>query len=171
MLRSLLLLPLLLLLAACSDGPERAVAQNPVPIEPGDECHLCGMIIDEQPGPKGELYVRGDTAARKFCSVAEMFTFLLQPEHRERIGAAYVHDVAAGSWAAPNDDAFVPAREAWYVLGHHQASSMGHALASFRQRTDAEAFVEAHGGRLLSFEQIDLTMLTAAHGQHEQHRH
>lgn len=162
MLRRLTLLLAILLLAACGEAPDTAATQPAVAIEAADECHLCGMIIEEHPGPKGQLYLRTDTAARKFCSVAEMFTFLLQPEYSERIGAAYVHDVAAGTWAVPNDEAFVPAREAWYVLGHQQPGSMGHALASFRQRADADAFAEAHGGRVLAFEQIDLAALSAA---------
>lgn len=153
---------LILLLAGCGERETQQAAQPAVAIEPGDECHLCGMIIEEQPGPKGQLYLSRETQARKFCSVAEMFTFLLQPEHVERIGAAYVHDVAAGSWAAPSDDAFVPAREAWYVLGHDLEGSMGHALASFRQQADAEAFAQEHGGRVLRFEQIDLAALSVA---------
>jgi len=179
MLRRLLVLPLMLLLAACSKAPETSAVQPAVAIEPADECHLCGMIIEEQPGPKGQLYLRGDSAARKFCSVAEMFAFLLQPEHRERVNAAYVHDVAAGTWSAPNDEAFVPAREAWYVLGHDQAGSMGHALASFRDKSAAEAFAQQHGGKVLAFDQIDLDALSHGrpqghggsghHGDHTQH--
>ena len=70
----------------------------------------------------------------------------------------YPHDVAA-PWATPDDEAFVPASEATYVVGHDRRGAMGHTLASFAEKADAEAFREAHGGELVTFAEIDLDLL------------
>ena len=156
-----LLLPLILLsllLAGCGE-PETTALAAAEPIESGDSCHVCGMLIDEHPGPKGQAFLDKSTSALKFCSTAELFAFLRQPENETRLSHAYVHDVAAAPWATPSDDAFVLASEAWYVAGHDQRGSMGHTLASFKQRHHAEVFAETHGGKLYAFDDIDLELL------------
>ncbi|SFU51486.1 nitrous oxide reductase accessory protein NosL [Halomonas korlensis] len=158
--RLLVLLPLLfsLLLTGCGETEPEALAA-PVPIEEGDSCHVCGMLISEHPGPKGEAFLDKQSEALKFCSTMDLFAFLKQPENETRLSHAYVHDVAAAPWATPDDEAFVLASEAIYVVGHDQRGSMGHTLASFAAQADAEAFREAHGGELVSFEAIDLDLL------------
>ncbi|WP_111414465.1 nitrous oxide reductase accessory protein NosL [Billgrantia lactosivorans] len=160
MIRALALLPLLLalLLAGCGESEPEALAAAE-PIESGDSCHVCGMLIDEHPGPKGEAFLDKSTSALKFCSTTELFAFLRQPENEARLSHAYVHDVAAAPWPTPDDKAFVLASEAWYVAGHDQRGSMGHTLASFKQRHHAEAFAETHGGELYAFDDIDLELL------------
>ena len=158
--RVLMFLPLLvlLLLAGCSESEPVALA-TAEPIESGDSCHVCGMLISEHPGPKGQAFLDKQTMALKFCSTTDLFAFLRQPENETRLSHAYVHDVAAAPWARPDDEAFVLASEAWYVVGHDQRGSMGHTLASFSQQTDAETFRNEHGGELLTYDDIDLELL------------
>ncbi|TDR56883.1 copper chaperone NosL [Halomonas ventosae] len=157
-----LLLPLLLivalLLAACGDAEPEALAAAQ-PIEAGDSCHVCGMLIGEHPGPKGEAFMEAQGEALKFCSTMDLFAFLRQPENETQVSHAYVHDVAAASWATPDDEAFVLASEAIYVVGHDRRGAMGHTLASFGDEADAKAFREAHGGELVGFDEIDLDLL------------
>ncbi len=157
-----LLLPLLLmsalLLAACGESEPEALAAAQ-PIDSGDSCHVCGMLITEHPGPKGEAFMEKQSEPLKFCSTMDLFAFLKQPENETQVSHAYVHDVAAASWATPDDEAFVLASEAIYVVGHDQRGAMGHTLASFAEQDDAEAFREEHGGELLSFAEIDTDLL------------
>ncbi len=85
-----------LLLAGCDASRDDATALGPVPIASGDECHVCGMLIEEMPGPKGEAVLPG--AVRKFCSTAELFGWWLQPENRQGQARLYVHDMSQADW-------------------------------------------------------------------------
>ncbi|WP_299233987.1 nitrous oxide reductase accessory protein NosL [uncultured Halomonas sp.] len=153
-----LLLIITLLLSACGESePEVLAAAQP--IEAGDSCHVCGMLITEHPGPKGEAFMDKQEEPLKFCSTMDLFAFLKQPENETRVSHAYVHDVAVAPWVTPDDEAFVLASEAVYVVGHGQRGGMGHTLASFADKADAEAFREEHGGEMVSFAEIDLELL------------
>lgn len=161
--RELLILSLLLPLAACDrrTGGSAAVTLAPVPIQAGDECTVCGMLIRGQPGPKGEVFLRGAERPAKFCSTTDMFAYILQPEHSGRVAQAYVHDMAATDWNTPSDDAFVVASDAWFVVGHELSGGMGHTLASFREQAAAERFIANYGGRVLAFGDVTLAVLQA----------
>lgn len=173
--RDLLILSLLLPLAACDrrTGGNAAAVLAPVPIQVGDECAVCGMLVQGQPGPKGEVFLRGAERPAKFCSTTDMFAYLLQPEHNSRVAQAYVHDMGATSWEAPSDDAFVTASDAWFVVGHSLSGGMGHTLASFREKAAAERFAADYGGRVLPFGDVTLTVLrtmnSAPSGHHGGH--
>lgn len=148
------------LLGGCNKTEQHAATRVPTAITSGDECHLCGMIIHNFPGPKGQAFVRHHDQALKFCSTVDLFSWLLQPETAAILQTAFVHDMgAAPSWQHPSDQHYVKATEAWYVAGHDQPGAMGHTLASFRNRPDAESFIKQHGGRLLRFDDITLELL------------
>lgn len=155
-----LLMTVVLLPGCGGDEESAAVVQRAVAIEHGDECHLCGMVISEQPGPKGELYERGASAPRKFCSTRDLFAYLLDPERSHRIETVYVHDMAVTPWDHPDDETFIDAREAWFVAGSDRPGSMGATLGSFSRRDHAQAFVDTYGGRLYRFEEIDLALIS-----------
>lgn len=156
----LLLLFALLPLAGCerAAGPE-PLSHAPVAIEDHDECAVCGMSIRNHPGPKGQLFLVGSPQPAKFCSTVDLFIYALQPEYQDRIAQAYVHDMAATDWAQPDDAAFTPAQEAWYVIGHGKTGAMGPTLASFRDSAAAQSFIDEHGGRMLPYSEVSLEVL------------
>lgn len=172
-----ILLPIIalvsLLLVGCNNAADSAQTTTPQPITDDDICHVCGMFITEFEGPKGQAFLEGHSDARKFCSTLEMFVFLQQPENQTQLRHAYVHDIGITPWAAPKDDAFILAADAWYVIGHDQRGSMGHTLAPFSTRERATQFIEVHGGELLAYGDIDLALLaqlgrgeTSGHATH-----
>ncbi|MCG9754363.1 nitrous oxide reductase accessory protein NosL [Shewanella insulae] len=150
---------LLLGLSACGQESENNAVREAVAIEHGDECHLCGMLIGNFPGPKGELYLKTEETVKKFCSTRDLFSFLLDPEYRKQVKEIYVHDMARSPWQAPQDSHFIDARQAWYVVGSSQTGAMGKTLASFGEQKDAEAFAAEFGGQVYPFGQISLSML------------
>ena len=146
----------LMLILGCDQDPGTRNALPPQAIDASDECHVCGMIINRFPGPKGEAFVGGNLQALKFCSTRDLFAYLLQPEADANVREIYVHDMAGADWRHPPDAALIDARLAWYVVNHSLRGAMGPTLASFRYREDAQAFAERYGGSLLRFEQVGL---------------
>jgi len=156
----ILILLTLLMMTGCGETPsELQLAQHAMAIERSDECHLCGMIINGFPGPKGQLYKRGSEQNMKFCSTRDMFAYLLDPEHQHAIQTVYVHDMATSPWDTPDDEFFIDARTAWYVAGHERKGAMGPTLASFLNKEVAVTFVKQYGGQVYRFDDIDQTLL------------
>ncbi|WP_166258189.1 nitrous oxide reductase accessory protein NosL [Marinobacter salicampi] len=150
----------LLALIGCSGDEEQVVVKpEPVYFESGDECHVCGMVIERFPGPKGQAIQPDDKVVRKFCSTRDMFSWLLQPENVKRNHVLYVHDMAQTHWEAPDDTALVDAREAFFVVGSGLSGAMGPTLGAFADQADARAFADEHGGQVVAFEEITLEHL------------
>jgi copper chaperone NosL len=166
----LLLLVTALALSACGGDTATAEPNLPVEITREDDCHVCGMIVAEFPGPKGQAYERGDRRPLMFCSTLDMFAYLLQPEAAARVQEVYVHDMAVTEWEQPATEAFIDARSAWYVVGHSLRGAMGHTLASFETEEGALAFAAEYGGEALRFEDITLELI-ASLGEDMHHDH
>jgi len=153
------------LLFSCSKNEEGSqTLREAVAIESSDECHLCGMLISNFGGPKGELFRRGVTEAdgksvKKFCSTRDMFSFYLDPENKRNVTTVLVHDMSQSPWNTPNDAYFIDARNAWFVADSSKKGAMGATLASFSKQADAQSFADEFGGKVLSFTQVSLSVL------------
>ena len=156
-----LLFTLLLTLAltACSDNNDQLkMLQQAVIIETGDECHVCGMLITNFDGPKGEAFRKeqGDNVF-KFCSTRDMFSYYLDPENTRNVSQMFVHDMSKMPWGKDsiNDKHFIDAKAAWYVIGSEKTGAMGKTLASFSLESDAQAFAKEFGGKAISFKEVN----------------
>lgn len=150
-----------LLLAGCGDKEEARVSYDPVAFHADDECHVCGMIVADFPGPKGQAVERN--GVRKFCSTAEMLSWWLQPENNILQAKLYVHDMGPSQWDQPQDEHLIDATQAWFVSGTPLQGAMGASLASFADRQAAEALAAEHdGAQVVAFEQIDQAFLQQA---------
>lgn len=149
-------------LLGCSGAPEQAqVIHQAVAIEKADECHLCGMIISEFPGPKGELFHKTHSGAKKFCSTRDLFSFVLQPENKRQMSQVFVHDMSQVPWDSPDDKQFIDAKNAWYVHGSSQTGAMGATIASFGTEQNAQTFAQQFGGKVVRFDGINQDLLMA----------
>ncbi|HSV29302.1 MAG TPA: nitrous oxide reductase accessory protein NosL [Candidatus Omnitrophota bacterium] len=163
----------LVALAVSACGEDK-VAALPPPQEPGPNAigTVCRMSLSEHTGPKGQVFVRSQDAPLWFSSVRDTFTWLLVDDGAgKNFAAIYVNDMArASNWAKPEAGAWVDARKAHYVVGSTKGADMGGSeLVPFSGRADADAFAQAHGGIVVSFDKItrDLLMKTdqpAPHG-------
>lgn len=157
----IIFLVLVFVLVGCSEqGEQEQMLHQAVAIESSDECHLCGMLIVNFSGPKGELFRKGITKAdgdevKKFCSTRDMFSFYLDPENKRNVTSILVHDMSKAPWESPNDEFFIDARKAWFVIGSSQTGAMGKTLASFSKKVDADAFAQEFGGRVIDFDSVD----------------
>lgn len=156
------------ILAGCSGGEQEVVAKpDPVHFESGDECHVCGMVITNFPGPKGQAFTEREQHTRKFCSTKDMFAWFLQPENENRDHTLYVHNMAQTDWEHPDDTQLIDAREAFYVVGSERAGAMGPTLASFATETEAADFASEHGGEVFAFADITMDHLNAGMTMHD----
>lgn len=160
----LLLAWLLLLVAGCNNNTTEARNLEPIAIEAGDECHVCGMIITRFPGPKGEAFIKHQDEPKKFCSTRDLFVWLLQPETEAVVETIYVHDMEKPAWDSPGVEHLVPAESAWYVIGSSRQGAMGATLVSFAKLSAAEAFAGEYGGKVLAFSEITLETLNSMMG-------
>ncbi len=161
--RTLLVLLLGLLLVACNEPEVEQQSLAPVAFHNSDECHVCGMIITDFPGPKGQAL--DNAAVKKFCSAAEMLGWWLQPENRIGDAKLYVHDMGRSDWAKPDDSQLIDATQAFYVVGLGDSGlkgAMGAVLASFSDEQAARKLAAIHGARVLRFEKIDQAVLQQA---------
>lgn len=161
--KTLLALVIGLALLACNE-PE-VVQQNlaPVAFHDNDECHVCGMIITDFPGPKGQAVSKSQT--KKFCSAAEMLGWWLQPENRIGDTKLYVHDMGRSDWAKPDDSHLIDATQAFYVVDLADSGlsgAMGAVLASFADEQAARKLAATHNARVLTFAEIDQRVLQQA---------
>ncbi len=124
-----------------------------------DECHLCGMVIQQFAGPKGVLEDKHSGNIRKFCSTNDLFSYVLQPENQHNIQKIYVHDMSDVEWSSPQDQHLIKADQAWYVAEHALQGAMGPTIASFKTEESAHKFQKQHGGYLLTFADINLELM------------
>ncbi|MBA1280127.1 nitrous oxide reductase accessory protein NosL [Stutzerimonas stutzeri] len=153
---------LLLALAGCNESEQVKQVLEPVAFHADDECHVCGMIITDFPGPKGQAVGKG--GVRKFCSTAEMLGWWLQPENRVLNAKLYVHDMGRSTWEQPNDEYLIDATSAYYVAGTGLKGAMGAVLATFAEEAAAQKLASEQGGRVLRFEEIDQSVLQQSSG-------
>ncbi|UQV21736.1 nitrous oxide reductase accessory protein NosL [Vibrio sp. J383] len=146
-------------LFGCNEAPQEKMLKQAVAIENADECHLCGMIIANFPGPKGEAYQKGNEEIMKFCSTRDLFSYVLQPENERQIQQIFVHDMSKTPWQKPENEYFIDAKAAWFVIGSSKTGAMGSTLGSFSTQDDAIAFSEKFGGKVYQFDDIRIDLL------------
>lgn len=146
-------------LIGCGRESDAPVTRLPMPINDGDSCHMCGMLITRHPGPKGQCFVRGAEQPLKFCSTRDLFAYTTQPEALSILRDIYVHDMADMAWENPSDDAFIDGRTAYYVICHPLRGAMGPTLAPFESEVAARDFAEQHNGRLITYADIDVELI------------
>lgn len=150
--RSLLLA--LLLLAACDGGePERA---PPARLSEDAVGHYCGMLLSEHPGPKGQIRLKSRDEPVWFSSARDTIAFTRIPLEPRDIAAIYVSDMArAPSWEDPGPENWIPAEEAWFVIGSGRTGGMAAPEpVPFGTEAAADAFAATEGGRVVRLDQI-----------------
>ncbi len=155
-----LLIPLLLFNGCDSSPPESEVA-GPQVLTRANDCHLCGMVVFDQQGPKGQVRRIGNSNIAHFCSTSDLMAFLFQPENRATIRQAWVHNMHQADWRSPpnRSHAYIDAYTAWYVVDHNLLGAMGHTLAPFASEEQANTFIAQHGGHILRFEEISVDLI------------
>lgn len=146
----------LLAVTACGDGAAPAAPPPPQAVSSQSVGHYCGMALVDHTGPKGQIFIKGRPAPVWFSSIKQVFAYTLLPEEPKAITAIYVNDMAtAGADGAPDPAAWIDARQAFYVIEGRFVGGMGAEDAMpFSLRDRAEAFAQAHGGRVVAYADV-----------------
>jgi copper chaperone NosL len=149
---AILLLPWL---TSCDDD-KQASLPPPQEITAESTGFICGMLLQDHAGPKGQVHVADMPWPLWFSSVRDTIAFIRMPDEAPRVRAVYVNDMGkAQSWADPGPGTWINAAQAYYVLGSRRQGSMGAPEAvPFGDEAVARAFVAEQGGRIMRLDEI-----------------
>lgn len=138
------------MIAGCAGaGAEVVVDRTPHAID-DHECASCGMIVREQPSPRGQA-VHRDGERVFFCSLADLVAYQAAPSPHGRLVATWVEALPVELDPAAHDarpQPWIEASEATFVLGVER-TVMGTPALTYASEADARAVAERVGGRAL----------------------
>lgn len=160
-------------LAGCLGGPDTS-SPDPITLPTGADCDNCGMVIDQHPGPNGQLFYEENQPANhdepfRYDALKQcFFPDLLESQQLGWTATGrYVTDYSNVEYTLQTDDdttyisshtgaaSFAPAADMTYVVGSEVEGAMGPDFIPFSSRDDAEAFTTEHGGDLVAYDDID----------------
>ena len=139
-------------LSGCGEKKE-AAAPPPQDVSADSVAYFCNMLVDEHPGPKGQVFVTDREEPYWFASARDAIAFTMLPGEPKNIAAIYVTDVGrAKNWDHPEPGTWVDARKAFFVIESRKTGGMGAAEAvPFSEEQAARDFVAEYGGRIVRF--------------------
>jgi copper chaperone NosL len=131
----------LLALAACGGGAK--AEPTPPTIHYGEDiCAFCGMIISEE--RHAAAYVTEGGHAHTFDDIGDMVKAHLETE--EEVLAFFVHDY--------EDEAWIRAETAQYVLSDRLTTPMASGVAAFTSSQKAQTLASELQGQVLTFAEL-----------------
>ena len=143
------------LLAGCWEE-KIADAPAPAPLTRDAIGSYCNMTVADHAGPKSQIHLTGNAAPIWFSSVRDAVAFTMLPGESKNVSAIYVHDVdKMKDWTHPDDNAWIDAQSAHYVIGSRMKGGMGlPETAPFSTIEGANAFAAKHGGKVVNWRGI-----------------
>ena len=154
------LLAILCLLALASCQQKEALASTSESTQPidaeTDTCAACGMVIREQPAPRGQVIHRnGD---RQFlCSIDDLLQYLDLPSPSGKPISIYCEVIPDAQPPSDMETSFQAWKEAsslFYVVGIKRKGVMGAPVMSYSTTKAAENAAKNFGGKVVTFEQL-----------------
>lgn len=154
-------------LAGClgeDDAPAEVEPVEPVALDAGQECLVCGMVIAEHFGPAGQVFYADDNppdveGPARFDSVQELVVYQIEREGQgwEKL-AAFVTDYSRVEYDLVDREGrthisthageadFADASTLVFVIDSEVHGAMGADYLPFGDPDEAEAFADEHGG-------------------------
>ncbi|KKF39527.1 NosL [Halorubrum saccharovorum] len=165
-------------LAAAGCLGDESASITPVSLDGERACDQCGMIVEDHPGPVGQLHFEDDEPEGgrpgQFCSSVCTYTYRFDAEDEGRTPlATFLTDYSLvdqevfeeGSdtmfSSHVESEAFSRTTDLTVVARSEVIGSMGPDLIPFGDDGDVESFVEEYGGEPMSAEDVDRGTLEA----------
>ncbi|MCL9813069.1 nitrous oxide reductase accessory protein NosL [Natranaeroarchaeum aerophilus] len=162
-------------LAGClgdDDAPE------PIALDDGQSCDQCGMVIEEHPGPTGQIFFEDYPDDREgpahFCSGTCTYRYRFDAEDAgETPIVTYLTDYSGVDYSLTGDeeqpfisahldaDDYAEETGITFVAGSDAHGAMGPDLIPFEDDGDATTFADEHGGDVVTHGEINRELLDA----------
>ena len=157
---------LLVCLLGCKQASREALPEGKVKALPigTAECGVCGMVVREQPAPRGQMRHR-DGKQVWFCSVGDMAQYLRAPSAHGKASHVWVEALPADADPRRPDVAprpWYPAAELHHVLGIARPGIMGAPVMSYAAAAEARAVVARSGGEVLPWTELQARLVASA---------
>jgi len=142
-------------LAACQEEEAKA-PPPPTDLSEVALSYFCQMNVSEHGGPKGQIHLEGHPQPLFFAQVRDLVAYLKSSEREAMITAIYVSDMgAAPTWAEPGISNWIPAEDAFFVVGADVAGGMGAPeIVPFSDPESAQDFIAQYGGEAVRLPDI-----------------
>jgi len=149
------------LLAACKE--ETAQAPDPITMTSDALSHFCMMQVDNHPGPKAQIHLKGLPDPIFFAQMRDALAYVKGPERDADILAFYVSDMgAAPDWETPGIDNWIAAETAAFVVGADVTGGMGAPeIVPFSDPALAQDFAARKGGQVMTLKDIPAATVLA----------
>lgn len=161
------LLCMVFLLVGCQ---EEVITPDPEQLTREAEGHYCNMIVSDHPGPKAQIFEKGNQQALWFTSVRDALAYNILPGEAQQVLAIYVHDMGlAKSWDKPQDHGiWIKAETAFYVIESDKRGGMGaKETIPFSNKTSANQFARNFGGRVVAYIDISPDYILGDTGEYD----
>jgi copper chaperone NosL len=148
---------------------QTSYADEPMQIKETDRCPVCGMFVYKYPEWAAQISFQ-DGAYYFYDGAKDMFKHYFNVakytagRRKEDIKSMYITD--------HNDEEFIEAKAAFYVLGSDVLGPMGRELIPFKDKESAQEFLAEHQGKsILSFDEVTPALVESlGTGQHHHHK-
>jgi len=160
----ILLLLILMELVVCVPASFANGDEKTEQITDQTRCAVCGMFVAKYQNWLARIQYEDSRQTKYFDGVKDLMAFYFNPEQYGGVPRENIIDISVKDYYTLN---WLPAREAFYVVGSDVYGPMGHELIPFAVREAAESFnADHHGREILTFEAITPELIESLrHGQ------
>ena len=165
-------------LAAAGCLGEESASITPISLDGERACDQCGMIIEDHPGPVGQVHFEDDEPEGgrpgQFCSSTCTYTYRFDAEDAGRTPlATFLTDYSRVDQEVFEEgsdvmfsshverEAFSRTTELTVVARSEVVGAMGPELIPFSEDGDVDAFVEEYGGEPMAATDVERSTLEA----------
>ncbi len=152
-------------LVGCDDdAPEATAAAAEAVSFEHHECAACGMIVRDQPAPRGQLVHRDGTRVF-FCAISDLVTYVGAPSPHGEPSAIWVETLEADATPdrlTTDEQRWSTAQDASFVVGDFSRPVMGRPVLTFADRSIGASAASRLDGRELSWSEL-ITELSPDH--------
>ncbi len=137
---------------ASSQDDEKLTAMN----ADTETCSACGMVIREQPAPRGQVIHR-DGSREFMCSIDDLVQYLDVPSPSgkpRKIFAEVMPDDHKLDDMDTGPQSWAEAAGVFFVIGIDRGGVMGDPALTYRTKDAAEMAAKNFGGKVVTFDQL-----------------